>query len=373
MKPGNGKDDRYYDEAAPSRSESKPEHGIRLSAQEAIRRASALGKGKGAGILARPGLLIAAGLVGLLILATISYLLVSSSSRSKDTIEQTQGAAQTAQQQNQAPPPPTDLSQQGNATQNTNQAQPPTGPSGQTNQFAAPQSRPASSPVAPPESEPAQRWPVRIATVALSLALASLLGAVLAFRPRRDLPIARRRPQIIQAEILLAVLGASVMLVASASLAIAAGVIAMAFFVKVTPSLRDPKESSVMLISAAIGVASGAERWEVGLILTLLAFIILWVLEYPESRRIERSLEVTVRTRNVNETNDVLREIFERNRVSAEFRRSEAPYGTDPGSIVYEISSADDTGIDQLTDEIFSSDPANVAGLDWREHRTPHL
>jgi hypothetical protein len=58
-----------------------------------------------------------------------------------------------------------------------------------------------------------ESWSWRIARSALSFLLAALLAAGLAFRPRRRLPTLQRNPYVAETQILIAVVGAAMMLV----------------------------------------------------------------------------------------------------------------------------------------------------------------
>ena len=42
----------------------------------------------------------------------------------------------------------------------------------------------------------------------------------------------------------------------------------------------DPKEAIVLLICGAVGIATGAGRWTIAIILGLFAFLMLWALEH---------------------------------------------------------------------------------------------
>ncbi|HSQ20369.1 MAG TPA: DUF4956 domain-containing protein, partial [Blastocatellia bacterium] len=112
-------------------------------------------------------------------------------------------------------------------------------------------------------------WLVAAARITLRLALGSLLAALLAFRPHRDLPILQRNPYVAQTQILLAVVAAALMMVVADNAARAFGIFAAASLVRFRTNIRDPKEITVLLISLAIGLASGVGKVEVAIILSL--------------------------------------------------------------------------------------------------------
>ena len=83
----------------------------------------------------------------------------------------------------------------------------------------------------------------------IRLPLAALLGAALALRPRRR-GTPPRTPAVIQTQIILAVVGAVVMLVVGASLARAFGIVGAANLIRYRSKIDDPKDAVVMLVHA---------------------------------------------------------------------------------------------------------------------------
>ena len=91
---------------------------------------------------------------------------------------------------------------------------------------------------------------------AVRLPVAALLGAALAFRPkRRGTPT--RTPAVVQTQIILAVVGAVIMLVVGASLARAFGIVGAANLIRYRSKIDDPKDAGVMLCCLAVGLAAG--------------------------------------------------------------------------------------------------------------------
>ena len=121
---------------------------------------------------------------------------------------------------------------------------------------------------------------------ALSLPVAALLGATLAFRPRRR-GTPPKDSAVIQTQIILAVVGAIVMLVVGASLARAFGIVGAASLVRYRSKIGDPKDAGVMLACLAVGLASGVGIYWVAAGSTAFVWAVLWLLESlePEQRR----------------------------------------------------------------------------------------
>ena len=82
-----------------------------------------------------------------------------------------------------------------------------------------------------------------VARALLALPLAAVLGAVLAFRPRRRGTPPRSAP-VIQTQIILAIVGAVVMLIVGASLARAFGIVGVASLIRYRAKIDDPKDAA---------------------------------------------------------------------------------------------------------------------------------
>jgi uncharacterized membrane protein YhiD involved in acid resistance len=116
---------------------------------------------------------------------------------------------------------------------------------------------------------------------AVRLPLAAALGAALAMRPRRA-GTPPRRPAVVQTQIILAVVGALVMIVVGASLARAFGVVGIAGLVRYRAKIDDPKDAGVMLAALGVGLAAGVGLYWLSPFATLFLLILLYVLETSE-------------------------------------------------------------------------------------------
>src|ERR1043165_6855051 len=163
-------------------------------------------------------------------------------------------------------------------------------------------------------------WEATSARIALRFSLAAFLASLLAFRPRRGVPVNRRNPYVAQTQILMAVVAGGMMMVVGDSAARAFGIFAAASLVRFRTNIRDPKEITVLLVCLGIGLATGVGKIEMAIILSLFVLVMLWVLEYYEPAQVFRALELTVRTRRVDETDTMLREIFDRYQLTYELR-----------------------------------------------------
>ncbi|HEY0003421.1 MAG TPA: DUF4956 domain-containing protein [Pyrinomonadaceae bacterium] len=219
-----------------------------------------------------------------------------------------------------------------------------------------------------PEETRAEHWLSTVARVTLRFALASLLTAMLAFRPRKRVPITMRNPYVAQTQILLAVVASALMMVVGDSAARAFGIFAAASLVRFRTNIRDPKEITVLLICLAVGLATGVGRWDLAIILSLFVLLTLWILEYYETGLVLRAMEIKVTTRNVAAAQEILRQIFEKHEFTAELRALDREDEEDPlGKIVYHVNISPSVSTDRLSEEIFASDENNIDAVEWNQ------
>ena len=129
------------------------------------------------------------------------------------------------------------------------------------------------------------------------LPIAAGLACVLALRPRRKGTPQRQAP-VIQTQIILAVVGAVVMLVVGASLARAFGIVGAAGLVRYRAKINDPKDAGVMLSTLAVGLAAGVGCGCWRMFGTLFMLAMLWVVESFEPKTSRAfSLEVKAKDR----------------------------------------------------------------------------
>jgi hypothetical protein len=217
-------------------------------------------------------------------------------------------------------------------------------------------------------------WVTTFASVTVKLTLAALLAALLAFRPRRFALFYKRNPFVAQTQILLAVVASALMMIVGDSAARAFGIFAAVSLVRFRTNIKDPKEITVLLVSLAIGLATGVGRWELATILSFFVLLLLWGLEYREPELVFRAMELSVKTKNVDVTQDVLMRVFRRYNFDFEMRTVERPAEEgETGCIVYYVNVSPLVSTDRLSEEIFSTDSANVDSVEWDQKKTAGL
>jgi uncharacterized membrane protein YhiD involved in acid resistance len=157
-------------------------------------------------------------------------------------------------------------------------------------------------------------------TAAVSLPVAALLGAALAFRPqRRGTP--PRDPAVIHTQIILSIVGALVMLVVGASLARAFGIVGAANLVRYRSKIDDPKDAGVMLSCLALGLASGVGIYWIAALATVFLLAVIWVLESSEPEG-EKNFLLKVKAKDSGRIRDGLERALRKNGVKYELRTS---------------------------------------------------
>ena len=127
--------------------------------------------------------------------------------------------------------------------------------------------------------------------------LAALFGTLLAFRPRRRAQGARK-VVVMQTQIMLAVVGAVIMLVVGNSLSRAFGIVGAAGLIRYRSNIADPKDAVVMLCALAAGLAVGVGLYQIGAVATGFMMLLLWLIEFLEPAA-RKMFELRIRTASV--------------------------------------------------------------------------
>jgi uncharacterized membrane protein YhiD involved in acid resistance len=196
---------------------------------------------------------------------------------------------------------------------------------------------------------------------AVRLPLAALLGAALAFRPRRRGTPPRQAP-VIQTQILLAVVGAVVMLIVGQSLARAFGIVGVASLVRYRAKVDDPKDAGVMLANLGVGLACGVGLYLVAAFTTAFLLGFLWWVESFEPKARKRFL-LNVSAPNPEELRGRLEALLERNRAQYDLRSISGD------EISYDVRLPYDNGTEDLATAIMSfGEPGKIAVV-WDEKK----
>jgi uncharacterized membrane protein YhiD involved in acid resistance len=191
------------------------------------------------------------------------------------------------------------------------------------------------------------------------LPLAALLAAALAVRPRRR-GTPERKPAVIQTQIILAVIGALVMLVVGSSLARAFGIVGAAGLVRYRAKVDDPKDAGVMLSTLAIGLASGVGFWMLAIFGTAFILLVLWTVESFEPVT-KRKFALRVKAKDPAAFKPKLEGFLARDEMDFELRAQT------PEELHYEVSVPLDHTTDQLSERIIAMEPSDDTEVEITE------
>jgi len=152
----------------------------------------------------------------------------------------------------------------------------------------------------------------------LALPFATALGASLAFRPRRRGTPPRSAP-VIETQIVLAVIGATVMLVVGSSLARAFGIVGAASLIRYRAKIDDPKDAVVMLSTLTLGLCCGVELYGLALFACVFLLGLLWAVESIEPE-LTKHFELKVTLPDPGTTRNDIEGILRRYHVKYELR-----------------------------------------------------
>ncbi len=194
-----------------------------------------------------------------------------------------------------------------------------------------------------------------------SLLAAVALGAALAFRPRRRGTPPRSAP-VIQTQIILAVVGAVVMLVVGSSLARAFGIVGAANLIRYRVKIDDPKDAVVMLSTLTIGLTCGVELYGLAAVSAVFLLIVLWVVESVEPER-HKTFELKVVTPEPTELRQNIEGILKRYKIQYELRTAGQK------ELVYEAELPLDVRTDKVANAILGLTEGNDTEVTWEEKK----
>jgi len=196
---------------------------------------------------------------------------------------------------------------------------------------------------------------------AVSLPIAAALGAALAFRPqRRGTP--PRDPAVIQTQIILALVGALVMLVVGASLARAFGIVGAASLVRYRSKIDDPKDAGVMLSTLAVGLAAGVGVYLLALFATVFIMAMLWIIESFEPKATQ-AFGLKIKAKDPAAIKPALEQLLARYRFKFELR------ATSTEELDYEVNLPLERKTDRISENIMKVDPENITAVEWDQKK----
>jgi uncharacterized membrane protein YhiD involved in acid resistance len=193
----------------------------------------------------------------------------------------------------------------------------------------------------------------------IRLPVAAALGTALALRPRRR-GTPPRQPAVVQTQIVLAVVGALIMLVVGASLARAFGIVGAANLIRYRSKIDDPKDAVVMLCTLSVGLASGVGLYGLATFGTLFLVVALWIIESfePQTRIWELSVKLGDGTSEM------------RPRIEAVLRRFQSEFelrGQSEEEVSYVVTAPLELHTDRVSNALTALVESGKGAVEWKE------
>ncbi|HKY19886.1 MAG TPA: DUF4956 domain-containing protein [Vicinamibacterales bacterium] len=200
--------------------------------------------------------------------------------------------------------------------------------------------------------------PGGIAHNMLILFLAASLGAALGIvRPVRT-EIVPRSAHVIHAQILLAIVGAMIIVVVAESLARAFAIVGAAGLVRYRAKIKDPKDAGVMLVALAVGLTTGSGLFLFATISTVFVIGVLWALESLEPEARSR-FDLKIVAKNAAKLRPEIEHALDYKGVTYELR------GSSSGELHYEVTVPLREKIKKLSKLIRSLDGHDGTSVEW--------
>ena len=192
----------------------------------------------------------------------------------------------------------------------------------------------------------------------LILATAGALGAALGLlRPVRR-ALVSRPVHVIQAQILLAIVGALIIIVVGESLARAFAIVGAAGLIRYRARIRDPKDAGVMLVALATGLTVGAGLYGLAFVACAFVIAVLWVLESSEPP-VRSRFELTIGGKDADKLKPAIEHALSRQGVSYEL------LGSSAHELHYEVTVPFQEQVRKLTKMIRSLAGRRGTSVEW--------
>jgi uncharacterized membrane protein YhiD involved in acid resistance len=194
--------------------------------------------------------------------------------------------------------------------------------------------------------------------VLLALSAAAVLGAALGIvRPiRRE--IVPRSIHVVHAQVLLAIVGALIMIVVAESLARAFAIVGAAGLIRYRSRIEDPKDAGVMLIALSLGLAVGSGLFVVAGVSCVFVMGVLWLLESFEPPARWR-FDLTIATKDAAKLQPDIEKALSHRDLTYELR------GSSMNELHYEVTVPFEQEIRKLTKLIRSLDRGHGTSIEW--------
>jgi uncharacterized membrane protein YhiD involved in acid resistance len=169
----------------------------------------------------------------------------------------------------------------------------------------------------------------------------------------------------VQTQIMLAVVGAIIMLVVGASLARAFGIVGVASLIRYRSKIDDPKDAVVMLCALAVGLASGTGLYALAIFSAVFLVASLGVIESfePETTKPFDLKIKDEKNKNTDSMRPKIEEVLRRFKLKFELRTSSDE------EVCYDVQVPFELRTDRISNALLKLDPEGHLAVDWSEKK----
>jgi hypothetical protein len=205
-------------------------------------------------------------------------------------------------------------------------------------------------------------WVDDLTVAAIRLPLAAALGTALALRPRRH-GAPEKQMSVVETQIILAVVGALVMLVVGMSLARAFGIVGAANLIRYRAKVDDPKDAVVMLSALGVGLASGVGLYVLAIFGTLFIGVALWTIEGFEPK-VQKRFELKIKMKEgVPDLRPQIEALLTRYHAGFELRAHAADL------VTYAVTAPASVRLDRLSNALTGLAKDDSMSVEWDEKK----
>jgi anti-anti-sigma factor len=198
---------------------------------------------------------------------------------------------------------------------------------------------------------------------AFKLVLAAAIGTLVTLVQGHHHTGAPRSRSMVQAQVLLCVSGAMMMIIINGDLARAFGIAGAAAIIRFRTPVEDPKDITVLFLLMGLGMSTGLGAFAVAGMGTIVLCALLFLLDrlQPDEPR-EMMVEIHAEGREFPAAH--VQEVFARNRVVFEPREVSQGKGV---AVRYHATLAHTSSLDDLSEELLAGGTAGIKSVSW-EH-----
>jgi uncharacterized membrane protein YhiD involved in acid resistance len=166
---------------------------------------------------------------------------------------------------------------------------------------------------------------------------------------------------VVETQIILAVVGALIMLVVGASLARAFGIVGAANLIRYRAKIDDPKDAVVMLSALGVGLASGVGLYALAGFGTVFIGAALWTIESFEPK-VHKRFELTIKMKDgVGELRPRIESVLARFHAEYELRASAADL------VTYAVTAPSNVHLDRVSAALTALAAKDAVAVEWDE------